>query len=309
MHRRVGAIGIAAAIGLLAAACGGGGDSDTAAGSADDATSDSGGDFCGDLESVVTRGNDLSASLYEGGDDLDEAIDEYRDLAEATESSGPPELADDLATVREATDRMLDELAEIDDLSDPAAVAAAIQSAEIGPDMTAATDRLGDYARDECGFDPDAAGSEAAAGADSSTGSAEPPDPCTFFDPQLAADAAGVDVDVSDQDGESDVNLGAFATRSCSFANGQMALSTITFTGDVDDVRAEFVDNAESNDGTVLDVDLGNLPESTLVTEVDGALSVNVLDAPAPFGVGFTGLDDPAAAVAAAEALLAAAAG
>lgn len=51
--------------------------------------------------------------------------------------------------------------------------------------------------------------------------------------------------------------------------------------------------------------DLGSLPASTLITEVHGYLLITVLEAPTAFSVGFEHNDDPAALVAAAEAVLA----
>ena len=109
----------------------------------------------------------------------------------------------------------------------------------------------------------------------------------------------GVDVDTSDSDGTGDFSLPGFKTKSCSYGNGAMALSTLSFN-DLDQVLDFYMDNAE-----VLDVDLGSLPASTLVTSVDGAVTVSVFEATVPFSVTFTGDIEPAAVVAAAEAVFA----
>jgi hypothetical protein len=219
-------------------------------------------------------------------------------------ASTPPELAGDLTAAAEASGAIVDALDGID-MADPEAVSDAL--APVGPpspDAQAAADRVADHARQECGFDPDAIGSEAAGPAVAE--SPEPADPCTFVDPQPVADAAGVAVDVTDRDGSGDIDLGAFATRSCSYGNGAMTISTITYTGAVEDVRGTFVDNVEANGGAVVaDVALATLPPTTLVTEVNGFASINVLDAATPFGVGVEAPIDPAALVAAAEAVLA----
>ena len=64
-----------------------------------------------------------------------------------------------------------------------------------------------------------------------------------------------------------------------------------------------FVDNI--GDGEFLDVELGSLPASSLVTVRDGLLAVTVFEATIPFSVGFNADEvTPEAAVAAAEAVL-----
>ena len=176
--------------------------------------------------------------------------------------------------------------------------------------MGEAADRLSEYARDECGYDPDAADQAvedaAAGGVPQAT---DPPDACTFVDAQVAADAAGMPVDVADQDGGGSFDLGVYATDGCSYGNGSLSISTITFEGDVAEVAESYVDSAEDNGGSVVEgVALGSLPPSTLMTEVHGYMLITVFEAPTAFSVGFEGLSDPAALVAAAEAVLAASA-
>jgi hypothetical protein len=153
----------------------------------------------------------------------------------------------------------------------------------------------------------------------------EPPD-CEVLDAAAAAEAAGIDIDVDDLDGSADISLPGFWTKSCSYGNGAMSLSTFSFNT-VEDAQRFYADNLTNTDGVVLDVDLGSLPESSLVIqtgvapspgssvpatdESDSAVTptvqVAVFEAPIPFSVTFTGSDvDPAAVVAAAEALVAA---
>jgi hypothetical protein len=306
MHRRA----AAATLAILLAACGGddGDDTPTESGGTEasgEATGTDGGDFCGDLEAFIAVSTDVTTALFdEDAPALTEALAAFPEAAAAVEASAPPELADDVTTAAGASDAIVAALDGVD-LSDRAAVGAAFQAVEQrSPETEAAADRVSEYARAECGFDPDAAGDT---GAESAVPeSAEPPDACTFVDPQPVAAAAGVTVDVTDQDGSGDIDLGSVATKSCSYGNGQMTISTVTYAGDVEDARENFIDNVESNDGTVVtDVDLGTLPESTLVTETDGFRSINVLDAPTPFGLGFTTPIDAAALVAAAEVVLA----
>ena len=158
-------------------------------------------------------------------------------------------------------------------------------------ELSEAADRLSEHARTECGFDPDAADDDLAAAATPGE-AAEPPDACAFVDAGVVVDAAGVDADVTDQDGGGTVNLGVYATDGCSYANGAVSISTITFAGDMDDVVQSHVDSAEDNGGRVVtDVDLGTLPDSTVVTEVHGYMSITVLDATSGY-VGRGGMTD-----------------
>ena len=310
MYRRA----AAATLAILLAACGGDDAGDAATGSdgtgtgaeaAGEAPAAGGGDFCADIQALISVSTDITAALFEeDASALGEALDAYPEAAAAVEGSAPPELADDVTAVAGESGTIVAALEGVD-LSDSAAVGDAFRAVEQrSPETEAAVDRVTEYARAECGFDPAAEGDDDAGSA--MPESAEPPDACTFVDPQPVAAAAGVTVDVTDEDGGGDFDLGSFATKSCSYGNGGMTISTITYAGDLDGVREDFVANVEANDGTVLtDVDLGTLPDSTLVTEVDGFASINVLDAPTPFGVGFGGEVDPAALVAAAEAVLA----
>ena len=81
----------------------------------------------------------------------------------------------------------------------------------------------------------------------------EPPE-CDILDAAVAAAAAGIDVDVADSDGSGDINLSGYWTKSCSYGNGAMSLSTISFTSI--EQATQFFD-ANIGDGEFVDVDLG----------------------------------------------------
>ena len=159
----------------------------------------------------------------------------------------------------------------------------------------------------------------------------EAPEPanCEVLDAEAAAAAAGIDVDVTDLDGSADVSLPGFRTKSCSYGNGAMSLSTLSFNT-VEDAERFYTNNLELSAGVVLDVAVGSLPDSSLVIQtgvstdtaastpgtgepeatVPPTVQVSVFEAPIPFSVTFVGdAIDPAAVVAAAEAVLAAASG
>lgn len=317
MVRRTAVVAGALVTALMLAACGGGDDDDAATGEdppaetaeAGQSEAGGGGDFCADLQAVVAGNVEIMTTVInEAPVTIETVIDEagalYPGMAEAAVASAPSELQADVVTVTAATTDMIEALAAAD-LGAPGAASTALESVPFGEDVDAAADRLSEYARTECGFDPDAIDSEVG-GATMPT-AAEPPDACEFVDPQLVADAAGLPVDVADEDGGADVDLGIYATKACSYGNGSMSISTITYGGDVAEVAQSFVDSAEDNGGRVVtDADLGGLPASTVLTEVHGFLSIHVLEAPVGFSVGFEGNDDPAAVVAAAEAVLAA---
>ena len=93
----------------------------------------------------------------------------------------------------------------------------------------------------------------------------EPPD-CEVLDAEAAAAAAGIDVDVTDLDGSADVSLPGFWTKSCSYGNGAMSLSTLSFNT-VEDAERFYANNLELSAGVVLDVAVGSLPDSSLVIQ------------------------------------------
>ena len=308
--RRSAAVAGAVVAVLVLAACGDDGGDDARTDDAGTGEAAAAGDFCADLEAIVTGGVEIMGAVI-GGDaaTLDTVIDEagelYPDMAAAVAASAPGDLAADVATMTEATTEIIEALAAAD-LSAPGAAEAAFEDVPFNdPEVDEAADRLSEHARTECGFDPDEMDSELNESVMPT--SAEPPDACEFVDPQIVADAAGIEVNVADEDGGADIDLGVYATKGCSYGNGSLSISTITYAGDLDEVAQSFVDSAEDNGGRVVgDADLGSLPASTLLTEIHGYLLITVFEAPTAFSVGFEGNDDPAVLVAAAEAVVAA---
>lgn len=295
---------------LLATACGGSEDEDEAeAGSTGEdvqTPAPTGVGFCEGLEVVAGDSNRVFSGL--AGDDpaelaavVESALAQYEESIAAMEAGAPAEIADDVQVMAAAMGQMFDALQGLDP-SDPEAFADVVDPEVFGPEMQAAGERIADYAREECGFDPDELGRDD----DLVTEAAEPPDPCTFVDPAIAATAAGMDVDVTDGDGGGDIDLGVYHTKSCSYANGRLVISTFTFATGIDALRGDFVDKAEENGGEVLVADIGGLPSSTLIADVMGVRTVTVFEAPTPFSVGAGDDVAPEALVAAAQAVAAA---
>ena len=107
---------------------------------------------------------------------------------------------------------------------------------------------------------------------------AEPPD-CETLDAAAAAEAAGIDVDVTDLDGTADVNLPGFWTKSCSYGNGAMSLSTLSFIA-IEDAQRFYDQNLDAVGGVVLDVAVGELPDSSLVIQTGGATTTTASTPP-----------------------------
>lgn len=253
--RRCAVVAGAVVAALVLAACGGddGGDDsgDTQTGAADAVQAgEGGGDFCADLEAIVAGGAEImGAVLDEEPVTLETVVDQaselYPEMAAAVEASAPDDLAADVATMTAATTEIIEALAAAD-IGAPGAAQAALEGGSFtDPEVADAADRLSDHARTECGFDPDELDQDL--GESAMPTSAEPPDACEFVDPQLVADAAGLPVDVADQDGGADVDLGVYATKGCSYGNGSMSISTITYGVDISAVTQSFVDSAEDN--------------------------------------------------------------
>src|ERR671916_97602 len=211
MVRRTAVVAGALVTALMLAACGGGDDDDAATGEgpptdtagAGRSEADGGGDFCTDLQAVVAGNVGIMTTvLHEAPVTIETVIDEagslYPGMAEAAVTSAPPELEADVVTVTAATTDMIEALAAAD-LGAPGAASAALDSVAFGDEVDAAADRLSEYARTECGFDPDAMDAEI--GGAAMPTAAEPPDACGFVDPQVVADAAGLPVDVADDGG------------------------------------------------------------------------------------------------------------
>lgn len=308
MRRKL--LGAALTAGLLVTGCGGGDDEAEAGADAGDGA-DTGEDaesaptgigFCDGLEAVATDSNRVFNGL--AGDDpaeltavIETSLARYEESIAAMEAGAPEEIADDVGVMAAALGPMFDALQGLDP-SDPEAIADVVDPEVFGPEMQAAGGRIADYARQECGFDLDELGEDELA-----TEAGEPPDPCTFVDPAIAATAAGLALDVTDGDGSGDIDLGSYHTRSCSYANGGLVVSTFTFSVGIDELRGEFVEQAEANGGEVLVADLGGLPSSTLVAEVQGVRTITVFEAPIPFSVGADAAVAPEALVAAAGAV------
>ncbi len=232
-------------------------------------------------------------------------------------AAAPPEIAEAVATWVEPFPAIAAALAEID-LSDMAAAAEALSAI----DTEASDEAYGEvasWATENCGW------VSATDLGDALADAPEPPE-CEELDAAAAAEAAGIDVDSTDLDGSADVNLPGFWTKSCSYGNGAMTVSTLSFTA-IEDAQQFYADNLDVAAGVVLDVAVGALPESSIVIQTGVApasaasapttegpsptvaptVQVAVFEAPIPFSVAFTGDDvDPAAVVAAAEAVLAA---
>lgn len=221
-------------------------------------------------------------------------IEQLPDLVTAARAAAPADIAG-AVEAWSAPGLELVALLEGVDLTDQEAVGAALSSLPQGNEASvAAEDEVRTWAAETCAWE--------SGFVDPFADAPEPPE-CEILDAATAADAAGVDLDVTDADGGADVSLPGFWTKSCSYGNGAMSLSTISYNT-LDQATAFYTDNI--GDGEFLDVELGTLPASTLVTTVDGRVLVSVLEAAVPFSVGFS--EDsatPEAAVAAAEALLA----
>lgn len=312
MRRRL-AMGTAVALALVLAACGSDGDDDASTEPAADtggdrspeaASAGDGGDFCTDLETVVTESAALMTALF--GEDLDGVRTVVEgplgEAGVAAEMSAPEALVDDVTVVNGWTRDLLGALEAVD-LDDPAAIEGALAGVPAtDEDVDAAGERLSDYATAECGFDP-----EEAMGEVGMPESPEPPDPCAFVDAAVAATPAGVELADSGGNDTASFDVGVYAIRGCAYDRGEMIVSTLTFAGSVDEIIDMYTSSTEDQGGTVTtDFDAGDLPASTLITTANGTSTITVFEAPSPFSVGFQSVTDPAPLVASAEAVLAA---
>lgn len=306
------AAGAGAVLVMALAACGGDddGSASTAAGSdgsTEQAADAEPGDFCSNLEIVVTQSAEMISALFAGDGARAQAVVEgpLPAATVAVEASAPADLAGDVGVVAGWTSELLGALegadlagGEADDLDPALADMVATDGA-----VDEAGDRISEYARAECGFNPEAAMDEGIAMPESP----EPPDPCTFVDAAIPASAAGVEVDTSRDNDTANVDLGVFAIRGCAYNRGAMVVSTVTFPGTVEEVVDTYVSSTEDQGGTATtDFDKGNLPDSTLITSANGVATITVFEGPTPFSLGFSDVSDPATLVAAAEAVLAA---
>jgi hypothetical protein len=270
---------------------------------------------CAEVGALLDSQTTFGMALLSGDAAAIEAgLAELSGLATAATAAAPADVAGEVETLAGAVEQAIAALDGVD-LTDTEAMLAALEATE--DEATAdAFPAVIQWAVENCGY----------VQADPFADAGEPPD-CETLDAAAAASAAGIDVDVTDLDGSADVNLPGFWTKSCSYGNGAMSVSTLSFTS-LEDAQRFYADNLDVVGGVVLDVDVGALPASTLViqtgaasgitTSVPGSdepaaavtpsVQVAVFEAvPIPFSVTFTGEDvDPSAVVAAAEALFAA---
>lgn len=312
MRRQAGAVGAAGVVLAMAVALAACGDDDdgaagTAAGSGGETEQVAGagsGDFCEDLETVITHSAELMTALLSGDAAAVQAVAEspLPAATAAVEASAPADLAEDVGAVSARTGELLRAIEGASGGGEDELEAALADVPANDPAVNEAEDRINEYARTACGFDPEAAMDDVGF-----PESPEPPDPCTLVDPAIPASAAGVEVDTSGGNDTADFDLGVFAIRGCVYERGTMVLSTVTFPGSVAEVVDVYVSSTEDQGGTATtDFDKGDLPDSTLITTAGGTATITVFEAPTPFSVGFRDVSDPATLVDAADAVLAA---
>ena len=249
---------------------------------------------CAEIAALLDAADGISNAFFaEDGAAIGEIIATLPALGEAAAAAAPPEIAETVAVwVAPLPD--LAAAAEGADFTDLEGVSDVFSSLPPTPESDDAEPEVRAWAESNCGW---------TSAFDDPFADAPEPQECEILDAAAAATAAGVDVDVADADGSGDFSLPGFWTKSCSYGNGAMSLSTISFNS-IDQGIAFFADNI--GDGEFLDVDLGGLPPTSLVTVRDGLLVVTVFEATVPFSVGFNADEvTPEAAVAAAEAVLA----
>jgi hypothetical protein len=248
------------------------------------------------------------------------------DLGSAADAAAPPEIAEAVATWVEQFPDIAAALTDTD-LTDLEAMDEALSGIDTEASDGARAE-VAAWAADNCGW-VSAADFGAGSPSDSSTAELGPldvPEPadCETLDAAAAAEAAGLDVDVTDLDGTGDFNLPGFWTKSCSYGNGAISLSTMSFNS-IEAAEQFYADTLDDAAGRVGTGPLGSLPESSLVIHtgvaadtassvpgtdhgapaVAATVQVVVFEAPIPFSVSVPGADtDPATVVAAAEAVL-----
>jgi hypothetical protein len=249
---------------------------------------------CVEITALLDAVDGIGAAFFaEDGVAIGDILATLPALGDAALAAAPPEIAETVAVFVAPLPELAAATAEID-FTDLDSAVEALSSLPPMPESDEADPEVRAWAETNCGW--------TSSFVDPFAEAPEPPD-CEVLDAAVAAAAAGLDVDVADSDGSGGFNLSSYWTKSCSYGNGAMSLSTISFTS-IEQATEFFVDNI--GDGEFLDVDLGSLPASTLVTVRDGLLAVTVFEATVPFGVGFNADEvTPEAAVAAALAVLA----
>jgi hypothetical protein len=254
---------------------------------------------CAEITALLDAADELGMAFFsEDGAAIVPLFESLPELGAAAAAAAPPEISETVALwVAPLAD--FEAITAGIDVTDVDALVEVFSSAPPTPESDEADPEVRAWAAEHCGW---------VSTFDESMGEAPEPLDCDLLDAPAAAAAAGVDIDVADTDGSGDFNLPGFWTKSCSYGNGAMALSTLSFLN-LAQVNAFYLDNLVDDDGNqlgeVLDIELGTLPESTLVTAVDGSVTVSVFEAAVPFSVSFSGDVEPAAVVAAAEAVFA----
>lgn len=199
-----------------------------------------------------------------------------------------------LALIGEQAASWSDAVAGVPAPADVPSLQAALAAVPQSEELAAAATAVFTWASTTCGYVAPAIGASSVA-----------PPPCTDLDAAAAAAAAGLDVDVATGEAPQTLTLAGFSVSSCSFGDGVLRVATMAFADPasaVDNWNGIVADTA----ATVLTVELGTLPASTIVTQRDTTVTVAVFEAATPFNVAVTSeAVDPAAVVAAAEAVLA----
>jgi hypothetical protein len=249
---------------------------------------------CAEITALLDASDDISNAFFaDDGAAIGAILPTLPALGEAALAAAPPEIADTVATWVAPLPDLAAAAAGVD-FTDLEGAIEVLSSLPPTPESDDADPEVRAWAETNCGW--------TSSFVDPFAEALEPPE-CDILDAAVAADAAGLDIDVADSDGGGDFNLPGYWTKSCSYANGAMSLSTISFAS-IEQATEFFVDNI--GDGEFVDVDLGSLPASSLVTVRDGLIAVTVFEASVPFAVGFNADEvTPEAAVAAADAVLA----
>jgi hypothetical protein len=249
---------------------------------------------CAEITALLDAADGIGAAFFaEDGVAIGDILATLPALGDAALAAAPPEIADTVAAFVAPLPDLAAAAAGID-FTDLDSAVEALSSLPPSPESDDADPEVRAWAETNCGW--------TSSFVDPFGEAPEPPD-CEILDAAVAATAAGIDADVADSDGAGDFNLSTYWTKSCSYGNGAVSLSTISFTS-IDQATEFFVDNI--GDGEFLDVELGSLPASSVVTVRDGLIAVTVFEATIPFSVGFNADEvAPEAAVAAAEAVFA----
>lgn len=249
---------------------------------------------CVEITALLDAADSLNTAFFaEDGAAIGETIATLPALGEAAAAAAPPEIAELVAAWVAPLPELAAATAGVD-FTDLDGAFEVLSSLPPTPESDDADPEVRAWAESNCGW--------TSSFVDPFADPVEPPE-CETLDAAAAVAAAGVDIDIADSDGGGDIKLPGYWTKSCSYGNGAMSLGTISFTS-IEQATAFFADNI--GDGEYLDVDLGSLPASSLVTVRDGLIAVTVFEATVPFSVGFNADEvAPEAAVAAAEAVFA----